>query len=819
MLIINSVKMKGSSFIITYSILSYFVFCCFFSNAATIKGMIKNEKNMPIANQKVFLGKDIFFVTDQKGYFIFNNVGKGNHDLLVKINEEEIILKTILIDNENEEIILGDIFLLKNNFQLKEVEISETYTSRHFDRMTEIKGNVIYSGKKNEVLLLDHIDGNKAQNNPRQILGRIPGMNFSETEGSGFPSNGFGLRGLNPTQSIEMNTRQNGYNITADIFGYNESYYNPALEAVDRIEIIRGASSLQFGPQFGGVVNFIMKQTPKNKVLEFSTMQTIGSFGLVNTFNSIGGSYKKWNYYAYAQYKTQIGWRPNSTNSSVTGFAKIEYQANEKLKAGLEYSILRNQIQMPGGLTDDQFENDSKQSTRQRNWLNSPWNILNASIEYKFSDQTSLNIKSTFLFSERNLVWKNEDGGPGIADSISALTNQFVQREVQREKFSSTTTEARMITNYKFLGMNNSLALGVRYFYGKMKRQGGGLGSTGTDFDLTNYAAEFQYALDFTTINFAPFIEHIFRVNNKFSITPGFRYEYIQSTLDGFVTDSLKLFTKESRIRNIPLFGIGMEYKISVTTNIYANCSQAYRPMDYSSLTPMGVSSKIDPNIKDASGYNADFGWRGTIDKFLNFDVGGFLLAYNNRIGLLDRTDSKTGNIYTFRTNTGNSLSTGIETYIELNPMKIFKQNSKIGYVNIFNSFAYVDAKYTSGTDESGNSLKGNNVEYAPNKINRLGITYGIKGVSVTFQISNTSKSYSDANNTEKSSDAIIGVIPAYQVMDLSATYKIRNIIFKGGINNLSDSRYFTKRTDEYPGPGIIPSNGRSFHIGVGAKF
>ncbi|HWZ21874.1 MAG TPA: TonB-dependent receptor plug domain-containing protein, partial [Cytophagaceae bacterium] len=322
--------------------------------------------------------------------------------------------------------------------------------------LSETVGTVIYSGKKNEVLILDSIDGNKAQNNPRQILGRIPGMNFSETEGGGFPSNGFGLRGLNPTQSIEMNTRQNGYNITSDIYGYNESYYNPAMEAVKRIEVVRGAASLQFGPQFGGTVNFVMKEAPKDKKFEYTTQQTAGSYGLFNSFHSIGGTLKKWSYYAYGQYKNTQGWRPNSGYSAFTGFAKVEYQVTSKLKFGLEYSILRNKIQMPGGLTDAEFDKDSRQSFRARNWLNSPWNIITGTAEYKVSKSTTVTVKSAYLYSQRNLVWKNEDGGPGVADSISPVTNQYVGREVQREAFTSSTTEARALTNYNFLGMSNS---------------------------------------------------------------------------------------------------------------------------------------------------------------------------------------------------------------------------------------------------------------------------------------------------------------------------------------------------------------------------
>ena len=271
--------------------------------------------------------------------------------------------------------------------RLDEVRVLGLKSKNGLGNLGEVGGAVIYAGKKTEVLVLDSLDANTAQNNPRQILGRIPGMNFSETEGAGFPSNGVGLRGLNPVQSVEMNVRQNGYNITADIYGYPETYYQPALEAVERIEVVRGAASLQFGPQFGGVINYVMRQGPIDKPLEFTIRQTGGSFGLANTFTSVGGQVGKLNYYAYGQYRRVEGWRPNSAVSQVTAFAGLHYQATDKLKIGLEYSLLRNKIQMSGGLTDSLFNADARQSTRARNWLTSPWNVLTATLDYRISDK------------------------------------------------------------------------------------------------------------------------------------------------------------------------------------------------------------------------------------------------------------------------------------------------------------------------------------------------------------------------------------------------------------------------------------------------
>lgn len=694
---------------------------------------------------------------------------------------------------------------------LKEVTVTGIKTIRGTGHMPEVKDGIIYAGKKNEVILIDSLDANKAINNTRQILGRIPGLNIAESETGGFTANGIATRGLNPSQSIEMNTRQNGYTISADIFGYNEAYYLPPMEAVSRIEMIRGAASLQFGPQFGGMVNYVIKEAPADKAFELYTSQTGGSFGLFNTFNSVAGTVKKWSYYGYAQYRTLDGWRPNSKQWQLSGFGKVQYNASKKFNAGAEYSLLRNRIKMPGGLTDSMFEANPRSSLRSRNWLKSPWNILTGYANYTISPQTSLTLKTSFLFSNRALVWRNEDGGAGALDEIEASTGTYVNREVENENMHNITGELRLLHHYNFGKMSNTVAGGVRYTHAWFKRQGGGEGTTGSDFDLS-VTGPYEYDLDYTTTNIAPYIENIFRIKNRLTVTPGFRLEYLKSTGKGYEQeDEDKIITNESRPRYIPLFGIGTEYKTSGNTNIYANISQAYRPVDYSQITAFGVTSKIDSNLKDANGFNADLGYRGTVKNFLNFDIGLFCLAYNKRIGLV-LVNPGTANEYTLRTNVANSLHKGLESYIEFNLLKYLHEGSKKG-LSIFNSLAVTNAAYTNG------EFKGNRVETSAKYINRVGITYADKRFSGTFQINNTGDSFGDAANTIKSNDPAAGYIPAYTVSDISVTYKINRYSLKAGINNIADKAYFTKRTDEYPGPGIIPSGGRSFYAGISAKF
>ncbi len=792
------------------------VFCLFafgFANAqtGTIEGRIKDTSGKVVVNGHVILEKTKYGTESDNFGEYHIKAPAGNYSIRFSAIGYKSITKTIEV--KTDEIAEVDFETEEKVEMLHEVEISGVKSITGMGYMDD-HGGVIYSGKKTEVLLLDSLDANTAQNNPRQVLGRVPGANYSETESSGFPSNGIGFRGLNPTQSIETNTRQNGYNITGDLYGYPESYYLPTLEAVERIEVTRGASSLQFGPQFGGVINYIMKKGSTSKPIEITTQQTGGSFGMYNSFTSAGGQVGRFNYYSYLQYQGSQGWRPNSDYKKITGYGRIEYQASEKIKVGAEYSILRNRIHMPGGFTDSLFNANSRASYRARNWLRSPWNIFAATFDWKISQGTFLNVKSTFNSSARDLVWRNEDGGPQAVDAIDPITNTYSNREVEHEGFNSNTTEVRLLSHYKLGRMNNTLAAGGRFFYGKMKRQEGGVGTTGSDFDL-NLVGPYENDLNFTTTNLAPFIENTFRFGEKLSVTPGMRYEYINSTVKGYSLsddENSVVYSDRSKNRYIFLTGIGLQLRTTSSTNIYANWSQAYRPMDYSSLTPFGTIVTVDPKMKDSNGYNSDLGFRGSVKDFLNFDIGAFYLQYNNRVGMIEKTDAN-GNQYPYRTNVANSVHKGFETYVEFNPVKAFLGYSRWS-ISFFNSLALINAKYTSG------EYNGNYVEYAPTSIERFGTNLVVGKFSTTFLVSSTAKSYGDAGNSQTpSADAVAGIIPAYTVLDWSGTIHIKNYNLKFGINNLADKRYFTLRTGEYPGPGIIPSIGRSLYIGIGAKF
>jgi len=243
-----------------------------------------------------------------------------------------------------------------------------------------------------------------------------------------------------------------------------------------------------------------------------------------------------------------------------------------------------------------------------------------------------------------------------------------------------------------------------------------------------------------------------------------------------------------------------VEYALAPAVTAYGNVTQAYRPITYDNLIPFASGSLIDPHLRHSSGYTSDVGVRGTVGR-LYADVDAFYIWYHDKIGQTAINDSA------FETrNIGDARHYGIESYVELDVLKAGKFD-----LSLFNTFSWVNAHYVSGPDQ------GNEVEYAPPIIERLGPTLSYGPVSTTFTWNYTARSFGDASNaTLDPQDAAVGLIPAYRVYDWGARVAVGpRVLLKCGVNNITNAHYFTDRAIEYPGPGIIPADGRTAYAGV----
>ncbi|MBC8044061.1 MAG: TonB-dependent receptor, partial [Rhizobacter sp.] len=687
-------------------------------------------------------------------------------------------------------------------------------------KLESIEGTAIYEAKKSEVITVNDLAANLAANNARQVFSKVAGLNVWESDCAGLQLS-IGARGLSPSRSSNFNVRQNGYDISADALGYPENYYTPPVEALERIELVSGAASLQYGTQFGGMLNFVFKKGAPDKPLEIVSRQTLGSFGFFNSFNSAGGTAGAVNYYGFFQYKRGDCSRPNSAFDLQTLFASVEIAATEKLSLRAEYTLMRYLTQQAGGLTDTEFNRDPLISKRPRNWFKVNWQVAAVVADYTFSASTALNSRFFGLLSGRESL--------GNLESINRSDELAADRTLITGAYQNFGNETRLIHRYSFLGNTSALLTGLRYYNGfTLQQQGAADGTAEPNFQFSVPGSSLASNYRFPNRNFSLFAENIFRFTPEISLTAGLRYENIQTLSEGFYTQTLKDFSgnvisttrtdeSQNRFRDFVFFGLGMSYAPSPAFELYANLSQNYRSITFSDLRIDNPNFRIDPNLRDERGYNAELGARGRWNESLYYDVSLFYLRYSDRINNLIRQDTLLFNDYRYRTNVGDTRTLGLEAFAESDVWKLMFSTVSQTSVSIFTTLSLQDGRYISSAEKN---IIDNEVELVPPVTVRAGATVRHGGFRATLQYSYIGAQFTDATNTVRAtSNAVSGVVPAYSVADVSATYSWQWVRVEAGVNNLTNNFYFTRRAESYPGPGVIPAEVRSVYLTLGATF
>lgn len=756
--------------------------------------------------------------TDQSGYFEFEQLKYGKYNLVFFAEGFNTITKEIQISSSSQTL---DVLMDSLSLTIEAIEVeAERRQYYGLRRLRNVEGMAIYAAKKNEVIELDKATGNLAANNAREVYKGIAGLNIWENDGAGLQL-AIGARGLDPNRTSNFNTRQNGYDISADALGYPESYYTPPTQALKRIEIVRGAASLQYGTQFGGLLNFVFKKGSKDRPFEFISENTVGSFGFINSFNSIGGTKGKVNYYGFYQRKQGDGWRPNSEFDQNTAFANVNLKLNSRFSIGLEYTYMDYLAQQAGGLQDFEFEQDPRQSKRERNWFKVNWNLAAINLDYRLSDKTKINSRSFMLLAERDAL--GELGPINRPDPLR-------ERDLIVGQYRNFGNETRLIHRYNLAEQLSTFLVGFRYYQGHTdNRQGNASDGSGPDFRFLNPDDLEQSEYEFPSRNVSLFAENLFNLSNRLSMTPGIRLEYIRTASDGFYKERVfsggqvifeqKFEDAKVNERAFALFGLGLGYRLKDELELYANISQNYRAINFSDLAVVNPNLVVDSLLRDENGFNADLGFRGQVlDSRIRFDWSVFYLHYRDRIGVSEIVvpdPAVVERAVAFRTNIGNARIIGLESYIEADLWRLaFGSEESISLLAFIN-FSLLDGKYLSGRSEYVN----NEVELIPPVSIKTGLTFKYRNLRASYQYTYVKEHFTDATNAEFVVNATRGIIPSYQVMDASVSYTLGRFRFQAGINNLMDEAYFTRRATGYPGPGVIPAEGRRFYGGLRVRI
>lgn len=705
-------------------------------------------------------------------------------------------------------------FLQPNSKTLDEVIVQASPGVRGPELLNEIEGTTLIAGKKAERIEIAKMDINLGNQNLREVFSKNPGMNIIESDPSNLNTS-IAIRGLSTNRSWDFNNRINGHDFTPDPLGYNEAYFTPNAEITEKIDIIRGAASLQFGPQVGGLINYVLEKPQFNQKLHGEFSQTIGSFGLASSFGKIRTGNKNWAVIASNQYRTGDGFRENSSFHSNQSYLFAKRKLSDRSQLSFELTYAKAIVQQPGGLTKAQFDESIFQSNRSRNFFSYEWFMPTLTYQYSVSDKIHLEWQVYYVKSNRIYLGFNQPNA--ISDTQDPILG-FAKRSFSQDDYGTKSSELKLVGKGLLLGKKINWVSGMKVLQADIIKNQGAEGTNSRIYEeiITKKATA---NLDFTNKNLALFLESNWHLNEKLQWTVGLRNEHILfSALKDQLTDNPEdnfIFPEKSR--SIFLYGTGLNYQINEGLSISSNFNRSFKPITNSQLAPSNTNLIVDPNLEDAFAQIFDLGIKGKWSNFLRYDINYFYMQFNNQVGTITQSNGAL-----FQTNLGTSLTNGLEAYIEYDPVTAWWGRSKYGYISFFGSLGLTNAKYQDFLLPNGKNLGGNQLEYSPKTIFRSGFTYSFQKFRFTYLLNYVSSNFSDAANTvESNATATVGEIPAYLVQDISLTYKMnQRWVLRGSASNLANQKYFNKRNNGGTnGEGILPASPRNFSLGLSYKF
>jgi Fe(3+) dicitrate transport protein len=416
---------------------------------------------------------------------------------------------------------------------------------------------------------------------------------------------------------------------------------------------------------------------------------------------------------------------------------------------------------------------------------------------------------------------------------VSQADDLTAPRELLVDDFSNWGAEARLLTKYNLFDDESVLLVGSKYYdANNFQGQGPGTTSAKPEFSFTNdefpnYPRQSDY--NFPNKNLAFFGENIFNLTNNLSITPGFRIEYINTKAKGsykeivldLADNPLINVTREEDKeleRSFALLGVGASYNLDASNELYGNFSQNYRSVTFSDIRIVNPSLAVDPNISEEKGFTSDLGIRGRLKNYLSYDASIFGLWYKDRIGEVLGVED--GFIVRRRGNIGDAFIYGLETFADWDIRNSFFKQAENYRLNLFVNTAFTNSEYTASEESN---VVGNQVEFISYMNLKTGLNFGYSNFLAGIQYTYLSKQFTDATNAPQDINdnqrGIEGAIPAYGILDFSASYSFGKFKLETGVNNLLDNSYFTRRATGYPGPGIIPAQPISWYTSLQFKF
>lgn len=691
--------------------------------------------------------------------------------------------------------------------------------------------------------------------NVNRILAKVPGVYVREEDGSGnFPN--ISIRGGDGTRSEKVTIMEDGIITAPAPYSAPAAYYSPRAARMSALEILKGSSQIEYGPQTtGGVLNYRSTEIPDEE--RFYTRNTFGSNNTFFSHSHYGDTIITEN--------GKVGFLFEFFKQSTDGFRKIEEGTGYGGSDNTGFSViepmiklswepdtpLKQRFEFKYGYTD--FDGDESYTGLSEGIGGTP-NHIDGRPDLRYAAtrfdniQTSqhrtylkhlaelsdsFNLETALYYNAFERDWFKLDGlldaggndisvRSGLVDPtrLAILRGQgegsLVLRHNARE-YESYGLQVRGEYSFETGSLEHTLGLGIRYHedyierdqYDEIYDQDASGAIVDQRFRLNNVRRQESEALSF-------WIKDEIK-SGKLTITPGVRFEvidykqrdYIENK--GIVADRTALAANRAAVTSstsstdlsevIP--GISFNYELSDEQTVFGGVHKG--------ISVPGPRSAIGgTDVEESIGY--ELGTRYRNDS-VQAELVGFFTDFKNILN----TDAGTG-IGDAARNGGEAEVFGIEALLAYDPL-----SGSEASLPIYCSATWTSAEFGNTIVEGGGdniysgAVEGNEIPYIPKWKLAAGIGYNTDKIGLNLEATYVSETFGTGANLDSSlTNPRQGIVDDMVIFDLSGRYNLNeNVSLLAGVSNLFDEQGIISRVPR----GARNNEGRSFYFGFEAEF
>ncbi|CAN5853638.1 TonB-dependent receptor plug domain-containing protein [soil metagenome] len=658
-----------------------------------------------------------------------------------------------------------------------------------------------------------------------EVLRTVAGLHVQEEEGAGLRVN-IGIRGLDPDRSRTVLMLEDGVPVSLNPYGEPEMYYTPAIDRMERVEVVKGSGSILFGPQtIGGVVNYVTPSAPLTPGGSLDLQG--GSGGFFRALGGYGGTWDNVGLITSVLHRRADDIRGlHYSITDVTG--KAGFSFGSSARAGLKLSIYDEESNSTYiGLTEAMYVADPNQHPAADDRLNVRRYQLTASHEV---DVGAALLRTTAYGYTTTRDWARQDYEYIDGGSTIRLRPSSGQRN---RSFEVAGIEPRLQWGHHLLGAAGELDAGVRVHFERAYDEYV-VGSTATSRsgNVRDYEVRSGRAL-------SGFLQNrFFLLGETLQVIPGVRVESFSydrnilrtrvrrvDPLTGVVSrlpEDVDIRSGDSLSELIP--GIGATWNPTERFTVFTGLHRGFAPprvkdaliYDDRAVAPQErVGDIVSLQLDAERSWNLELGSRATPATGVQMEATGFVLDFSNQI--IAPSLSAGSVAQAALANQGQTRHVGLESSLGLDWGAMLRLPVS---VSTELKHTYVRSHFTDDRrmlDAVGDTVnvRGNSLPYAPEHRwftaigvqHRSGVRFHLDGSHVTSQFSD------NFQTVEASANGRRGLIPAYSIWNATTSYllPISGVTLTASVKNLMDSTYIASRRPE----GIKPGLPRMIQIGA----